>query len=295
MADNVDGGVNDGVNGEKTKLELAASEKITPHVEPKDLVSLQDDVLDLPRTTPPPLKIVVDPSVEHSIGGGVMRINCASGWTFRSSIFEGRARFRCAGLPTSDPHYFSKRRRRFEFCVQGRFLRNVRIMDVVTGQEFEKPLKNIPLRPVVDMGINAVRRLSPGLIADVTGPHPSFVSPLAQVAQTISAYKDDEIASGDEVSSFMDPGEDFIYEGVRRRKAAMVHPPPDLMFQAGTLYTFSFYQDRFDPATYTLKLMGKNIGVARYLNSQPVQLMAKHVPSGEYLWRYFIDHDSLHA
>ncbi|KAL7547763.1 hypothetical protein ACHAWF_011041, partial [Thalassiosira exigua] len=78
---------------------------------------------------------------------------CPIGVPFKisSDLFEGSCLLRVRGLQGDNPdprdqNYFEGRKRLFQCIVQGRFKETLSASDVMTGQEFARPLKNIPFK-----------------------------------------------------------------------------------------------------------------------------------------------------
>ena len=65
---------------------------------------------------------------------------------FETPLFKGHAMIRIADLPSSPVDYFRGKRRKMQVAIQGRFKRPLRFDQVFSGQEFMKPLCNIPGR-----------------------------------------------------------------------------------------------------------------------------------------------------
>ena len=113
---------------------------------------------------------------------------------FETALFVGRAIIRIADLPAApddDPNgdaggddgasaYFCKgRKRKMQVCVQGRFKQPLRFDQVYGGQEFSRPLKNIPAKRVVRWAFGILRpRLPESFAADLFCAQPFFLSPL---------------------------------------------------------------------------------------------------------------------
>jgi hypothetical protein len=64
--------------------------------------------------------------------------------------------------------YFRGKRRLTQTVVQGSFKRPIPMRSAVTGQQFDRPLVNVPGRWIVKKGFEVIRRLSP-LLDEVRG------------------------------------------------------------------------------------------------------------------------------
>ena len=62
---------------------------------------------------------------------------------FESDLFVGKLLIYIKGLPSSYEPYFAGKKRRSVMMLQGRFKRPLLLDDVVTGQEFGRPYKNL--------------------------------------------------------------------------------------------------------------------------------------------------------
>lgn len=69
--------------------------------------------------------------------------------------------------------------------------------------------------------------------------------------------------------------------------------PRPYSFQPGLVYTFDFYQHMLYPASLEFKVALGTFDLARYLNSQPILMMAKLWGSDRYLWNVELWHEKL--
>jgi len=122
-------------------------------------------------------------------------INDTRGFEIRTSAFEGRILVRCRDVRSRDEEgkemtekYFANKKRTFQTVVQGRFLRKgIKCSEVVTGHEFESRFRRIPARWLVSTALKVIRKLTPGLEADITGQSPYIHAPLCATAQILRA------------------------------------------------------------------------------------------------------------
>ena len=76
---------------------------------------------------------------------------------FETDLFVGCAVVWARGVPSAPARLFEGQRRRTVMAVQGRFKRPVAVEDLVTGQEFARPPKNLPAKWLVEKVLIRVR------------------------------------------------------------------------------------------------------------------------------------------
>ena len=209
---------------------------------------------------------------------------------FETRLFKGWLVQRVRGRPDSDDAYFRGRRRYSQSLVVGVFKQRLRCDRVFTGQEFDRPFTHLP--SWVRAGLALAKRISPGMEADLLGPSPTMLAPLAATAQTIwrgDAARFDVHALGALVAS-RDVDECFLRgaelrrgsgstsSGAAARRAyfskranARLHyfDRGELGFSgaaavgsssssssggSGTVYAFDMYQDKMDLGAWAIKL-----------------------------------------
>lgn len=83
-------------------------------------------------------------------------------------------------------------RRKMQVAVQGKFKKRIRFDNVFSGQEFAKPLRNIPGRWLINWALNLLRSRLPGTFkCDAFAPKPFFLSPLISTSQAVRADRGD--------------------------------------------------------------------------------------------------------
>jgi len=88
---------------------------------------------------------------------------------FTGPNFEGRlvSRMRdvslhpCNGRHMSNDEYFRNRSRQYQWTVQGRFKRRIRFDEIVTGQDFGRPFRNMPSSKMVKKGLDLLKHKLP--------------------------------------------------------------------------------------------------------------------------------------
>lgn len=88
---------------------------------------------------------------------------------FETPCFRGEAVLWIKGLPTSPPDLFEGQKRKTLITIQGKFKRKLLYNDLVSGQEFFRPLKNIPSMWLVEsvllkVGIKHGRKAFSGIL-----------------------------------------------------------------------------------------------------------------------------------
>ena len=79
---------------------------------------------------------------------------------FETPLFKGCAVIWAAGLPSAPEGLFEGRRRKTSITMQGRFKQELAFEDVVTGQEFARPARNLPAKWLVETVLIKVGHLS---------------------------------------------------------------------------------------------------------------------------------------
>jgi hypothetical protein len=224
---------------------------------------------------------------------------------FSSDLFEGICLVRLRDVPSDDPKgddaYFLGRRRRFQAVVQGKFKEPLLIADVLTGHEFVRPLKRLPPPWIVRAGTNLIGRLAPGAEIVLHDGQPRALSLLAATSQVICADmpgNEPDILCNEieeDVSVFGGMFQDGTVPTSRRKRH--LSDPRNAMqykFDTDSVYTFDFYQNLFDAASYSLDLGFTKIPLSKSLDGQPIQVLAK-TTSGRYLWSFQVWHEYLLA
>lgn len=145
---------------------------------------------------------------------------------FESDLFIGTLLLRIQGVVKSvagsanGRDYFQGRKRTFQAVVRGRFKSDdVRHVDCVTGQIFQRSPGNLPGRFVVNTAISFMKNLAPQLQIDL-GDKPYFLSPLCATAQVISVSGGE---SSDDANTRLDRNckeDEGMIKGLVRRLSA---------------------------------------------------------------------------
>lgn len=206
----------------------------------------------------------------------------------------------------SDQAYFASKARQFQSVVQGTFKKRMRFDEVLSGQEFSQPLRELPMQFVVRGVLNLIKhRLPPGNSIDLFGDEPHFLSPFINDQQTVCVTDPSKGETPPDIAAHELP-EDMRHAGheipderwARRKYFSKQANLEKYYFEPGLVYTFDFYQHFFRPFDFKLDFKVTAWNIAPWLGEpgegKPMMLtMAKSGPSGEYLWSFEMWHRKL--
>eukprot|EP00873_Tetraselmis_striata_P036769 jgi/Tetstr1/457033/TSEL_043697.t1 len=218
---------------------------------------------------------------------------------FRSELFEGWAALWVAGLPGRSAGGSEARLegRLSLFTVSGRFRQALPMADIYTGQEYARPLVNVPGSWVVNSAIAAVKMLSPtSNFGDTENPY--VLTPLVTGAHMVTV-SERPLAPEDAL-----PAEDCSLwgagyaacpgPGARRKAFALPSSRALATFNTAHYHTFHFFQNIIDLSQLEVNLgWGLGFDLKRHLGGQPLQLMAKNRGTGQKLWDFEYWHSGL--
>jgi len=214
------------------------------------------------------------------------------------------ALIRFDGVPSDDnadtEAYFRGRSRRMQFIVQGRFKEELNVADVLTGHEFDKPFQRLPPSWILSAGMSLIRRLAPGIVADLNAVKPKFLVNLAASIQSMCIDpmpgNEPDIRSFDIQEDCSAMGGIFrssaISSAKRKQLLSVPSKAKQYKYDTRSVYTFDFYQHLIDVSTYSLDIGITKLGLPHSLNNQPIQCMAK-TSDDRYLWNFLMWHESL--
>ena len=227
---------------------------------------------------------------------------------FETDLFKGRALIRFRDLESSDNHrqdqsYFNGRKRLSQFIIQGQFKKSIKVSDLVTGREFDKPLKLVP-PPVVSRIIRRIlRRLAPSVEVDLSSTTPKVIANFPGSVQTMRADlpgAEPDITSDEEIqedTALMFKAGHKYREGlsVKKRKRLFSDPAKASRhsFDTHKVYTFNNYDDSIDYVDYSINLKVYRFDMTSTLDGQPFQVMAKNKADGKHLWAFHIWNERL--
>lgn len=221
---------------------------------------------------------------------------------FSTDLFEGKCLIRLRDVPSDDEdgdaEYFDGRKRKFQAIVQGRFKEELSVADVMTGHEF-RPLNRLPPAWLIRAGTSFIRRIAPGTDIVLNKHESRAMSLLAATSQVVSV---DPVGNEPEITNCNIEEEMSLFGGifadgdvsVYKRKHYLAKPQnaEQYCFNTESVYTFDFYQNLLDVATYSLDLGTAKIGLTKFLDGQPIQVMSK-TTDGRYLWSFQVWHEDL--
>jgi len=76
----------------------------------------------------------------------------------------------------SHKEYFQKKKRLYQFVVQGRFRKAIPLSDLVMGDFYEKPFLGIPKGPILRMYQTFMEAITPGVVMDMTSDTPKILT-----------------------------------------------------------------------------------------------------------------------
>lgn len=267
------------------------------------------------KAPPPPLSewahkpLCIVPSKLTSVTRGGT-IEPSVPFQFESDLFIGTAIIRIATDEVINPNDAeeaeeqARPKHRFQVAIQGRFKQPLDVADVVTGQVFEKELRNLPPRWMVEAGSALIRRLSPGVELDLYSNRPRMLANLAATAKEMRADRpglepcvtsfefeehSESLLAGEGVLSGRSGG---ITASKRKKHLSDPEAATQLEYDTETVYTFNFYQEMLDLETFSVDLGFVKLSIAESLNGQPIQILAR-TRDGRYLWCFQIWHEEL--
>jgi hypothetical protein len=94
-----------------------------------------------------------------------------------SCTTQGRLSLWVLGVNSAPSNLFAGKKRRSHLVVQGQFKEPLSFDDVVTGQEFKRPLKKLPAMLLIKALLKVAASLSPGMMWGSL-EKPDILSPL---------------------------------------------------------------------------------------------------------------------
>jgi hypothetical protein len=189
------------------------------------------------------------------------------------------------------------RRRHLWATVRGRFKERVAVSDVIAGHEFSRAVR-VPRHSGLIIAL--LRKIMPAMEINVGGEKPYLHAPLVAEAKTIRVRRPEEnaepAAAGGRAWAPDDSEDNALLggwfaegqrsAGERRRHFCRPSNMEGLFFEPGLEYEFDMYQHQVDMTKYDLLLPGLRLDLARILDGQPAQTMAKLASRDEPLWDF---------
>eukprot|EP00884_Botryococcus_braunii_P000010 jgi/Botrbrau1/10009/Bobra.0012s0097.1 len=241
--------------------------------------------------------IHIDPG---ALDGGRIAANVFRPIQFSTEDFEGRAFAFVRGLGSTPEEVFMGKKRRSVFIVQGRFKRPLHIGSLVTGPEFRRPLKHLPVRWLVEgVLMKMARQISPSV--DIGPLNALYVlAPLLAMCNTVNVSlpgQEPAVTALKEDLLLFDPslvskdGSPMNPEK-RKRHFSSLAELGDRTFTQEHVWTFEMCQQYIDMSRYELEVL-QRFDLTRHLDGQPLQFMLKDRESGRYLINLEIWNESL--
>lgn len=233
-------------------------------------------------------------------------VNTETAMSFETELFVGKIVCRFKGVEdahsrTPDSFYAAKKCT-FQVLVQGRFKERVKVSDMLTGGEWDRPFENVPPTPLVIAGQQFFKQLTPGLITDLLCEEPYYYAPIGTTLSVLAAHAPEDAP---------EPTSD-IKENTRRFGGAFAEGRGDrsindrcrifsdssssekYYFNTEDVYTFDYFQSVLLFNDYCLDITITRLPLNRCLNGQPLSFFAKH-RDGRYAYSFEIWHECLLA
>lgn len=239
--------------------------------------------------------------IVYGLDQGRIAVNTGRPIEFETDLFKGQAVIYVAGLASAPQGLFAGQRRRTAITVQGQFKQELNFDEVLTGQEFARPAKQLPAKWLVEtVLIQLARKISPSMvIGPLSAPH--VLAPLVAMAQEINVAKPgrqpDPCSAVSEDMRLVCPqlvdknGGPMPVSG-RKQHFWSVPNREKQKFDTTNVWTFTLYQHFVDMSAYELNMVRK-FDLAGHLDGQPLQFMMKHRSSEQYLFNFEAWHEHL--
>ena len=233
-------------------------------------------------------------------------VNTETAMSFETELFVGKMVCRFKGVEDANSRtpnsFYAAKKCTFQVLVQGRFKERVKVSDMLTGGEWDRPFENIPPTPLVIAGQQFFKQLTPGLITDMLGEEPYYYAPIGPTLSVLAAHSADDAP---------EPTAD-IKENTRRFGGAFAEGRGDrsvndrcrifsdpsssekYYFNTEDVYTFDYFQSVLLFNDYCLDIGFTRLPLNRCLNGQPLSFFAKH-RDGRYAYSFEIWHECLLA
>lgn len=183
----------------------------------------------------------------------------------------------------------------------------VPFVDAFTGQAFSAPFKNVPSSILVQMLFSVLNVIAPNLEANVHADKPYLLTPLISACQAfhigsvdtkpdLSKIFSKELTDADlEDTSVLgiNGGVKMTMKERRSYFAKKQNLENFCLKPDGSVYTFSFWQDIFDPCFYKVNLPFGTYNVSKYMDGQPMSVLGKIGIDGADIWSVEMWHEEL--
>lgn len=208
--------------------------------------------------------------------------NTNSEFPVESDLFHGKMYIAIKGIANCPDEYFRGKRRLFNIVVQGRFkIAGISFASVQTGQVFDGPLHLIPPALLLAPFRFLLEKLQPSVQMELSGARPYIVSPLMSTMQCIAVSRpgsEPAISSNVEWSeedlSLVSNDLKGMSSSQRKSYFSREENLRQFTFDPNLVYTFNFYQDILDMASFEISLGFIHVDISRFLGRLPVSIMA---------------------
>ncbi|GAX13170.1 hypothetical protein FisN_17Hh100 [Fistulifera solaris] len=235
---------------------------------------------------------------------------------FYTDLFEGTLLLRLRKSEGTTPQkyddsigYFANMNRRYQVVVRGRFRKDIRWTECLTGFELSRPCGKLPPKWMLNGALKVLSFFAPQLQAKIDTKNPSTMSPLGSTPQCLVVEESDSLTMSKIDAPQSEPEEvsktllgkassaTSSMQRARYRKKVFdklfSQNSPIPVTDCSKLYTFEFLQHLINFDEFSVEL-GSVLGAIRLqelLDGQPLQIMATHFERR--LWSFDIWHEML--
>jgi len=211
-------------------------------------------------------------------------------FSFETELFKGEAIFRLRGLESAKS-YFDGRARLSSIVITGQFKEELPVEDVMTGQEFCKPIKQP--NAILAKAVTKFFKLLAPLLQLYVGKQTYFLSPMAQTVQVMH-ISDDPVTLTPDIDIDDNFGQEELGQTMdrfqRKKFFSKRQRLKEFRFRTNKFYTFDFYNDKIDLENFRLKALGQEFDIQKYLRGQPLRILSRVFspgnPKSMYLWNF---------
>lgn len=217
-----------------------------------------------------------------------------------SPLFKGKLLLRFRNAKSDDPgshsKYFDGRKRVMQTVLQGRFKRPTKMSDVYTGSIFAQPFAGKPTQFMSNIMDAVIRRITPGLIFDLSSSSPKVIALLAGTSQTMSidapGNEPDITLPSIEENVAAALGKKLATKSKRRKHLGNPNEAASYEFNTDSVYTFHSYDDAMDYGRGTMHIPGYGeYDIKPSIGHQPLSLTAA-TKEGDILYDLQVWHKS---
>eukprot|EP00958_Prasinococcus_capsulatus_P015433 scaffold1643_cov390-Prasinococcus_capsulatus_cf.AAC.12 len=251
-----------------------------------------------------PVLVVPSPNDPSNAGhlNDQVPINDEKAYPFETELFAGEMLVRIKGLAKEESfaNHLAKKKRTYEITLKGCFKEPVYMDQALVGHEFSRPMSALPAKWIVEQGSAILRRLVPSVHMDFHADEPYLMALLGSTVQQLQVGEKgtlpDICEPAQEETTLLGGqfAEKRCTSSQRKRILASLKNAQQYKFDPAYEYKFTLYSHLVHFATYQANLGVVSLGLASYLNNQPLQIMGK-TTDGRYLFDFEVWHESLIA